>query len=108
MARRGGKYGGKRRIPRARPHGPKERQKIPMLDMRHYEVFRFELRRVMAESALDESHQSTFVANVLAKAQHKSIDVAKEYVHSVEASGDIGKETADAVCRLLDRYMRWR
>jgi hypothetical protein len=86
----------------------KKNKKKPMLNLCRLDYFNWDLNEIMERSDMEQEKINTFKANMTAKARQRSIKEAKEYVREVEERGDFSKETADMLCRLLDRYSRMR
>ncbi len=57
---------------------------------------------------MDPSKASSFLASVIAKASRVSTKDAKEFVRTFLDAGDLSKEEYDKICRLLDRYSKFR
>ena len=86
----------------------KKQKRKPMLNLGRLDYFKWDLNEIMEKSDMEAEKINTFKANMTAKARQRSIKEAKEYVREVEERGDFSKETADMLCRLLDRYSRMR
>jgi hypothetical protein len=85
-----------------------KQKRKPMLNLGRLDYFKWDLNELMESSDMDTDLVSTFKANLLAKARQRSIKEAKDYVREVEEREDFSKETADKLCRLLDKYSRMR
>ncbi|MGD1061184.1 MAG: hypothetical protein ABR879_06980 [Methanomassiliicoccales archaeon] len=79
-----------------------------MLNLRRMEVFRYDVRALLADFKVDEALASTVIANVIAKASRVSVSDAKEYVKEIETRGGYGKEVSQELCQLLDKYTLYR
>lgn len=79
-----------------------------MLNLHRINPFRYDMREIMGYSEMDESTTPSFIASVVAKASRVSTKEAKEYIREFEVKGDISKRDADDICRLLDRYSKYR
>jgi hypothetical protein len=80
----------------------------PMLNLGRLDYFKWDLNELMDGSDMEAEKINSFKANLTAKARQRSIREAKDYIREVETRGDFSKETADKLCRLLDRYTRVR
>ena len=85
-----------------------KQKRKPMLNMGRLDYFKWDLNELMDSSDMNPDLISTFKANLMAKASQRSIREAKEFVREVEEREDFSKETADKLCRLLDKYSRMR
>ncbi|HVO78016.1 MAG TPA: hypothetical protein VMS79_04020 [Methanomassiliicoccales archaeon] len=79
-----------------------------MLNLRRMNVFRYDVRAVLADSKVDQALASTVIANIIAKASKVGINDAKDYVREVESRGAYGKEVSQELCLLLDKYTLYR
>lgn len=91
---------------RPRPKQPSKR--TSMLNLHRLIPFKYDLREIMENSEMDPDMAQTFLANVIAKASRVSIRDAKTYVGDMVDEERIDSISADRVCRLLDRYTRYR
>jgi hypothetical protein len=57
---------------------------------------------------MDSSVASSFLASVAAKASRVSTRDAKEYVRTFLDSGELTKDEHDRICKLMDRYSKFR
>ncbi len=109
MARRGGKYkGGPRKTRFERPPDAKGGRKYLMLNLHNIDVFRYELREVLAGSEMAEPLRESFIATVMGKGTKMSVQEAKDYVGEVLVRGDIDEPTAETIVRIIDRHTRRR
>jgi len=79
-----------------------------MLNMRRLGDFRYDVREVVARSQMEETSGPSFIAQVIAKASRISIRDAKNYVRDFEQRGDCSRNVSEDICRLLDRYTKYR
>lgn len=79
-----------------------------MLNTHKINPFKYDMNEILQASSMDPSKASSFLASVIAKASRVSTKDAKEFVRTFLDSGDITKEESDKICRLLDRYSRFR
>ncbi|MGA1820745.1 MAG: hypothetical protein ACMUHU_07045 [Thermoplasmatota archaeon] len=91
-----------------RQNEQKKGKRKPMLNLGKLDYFNWDLNEIMEASDMDNEKINTFKANMTAKARQRSIKEAKDYVREVEGRGDFSRDTADRLCRLLDRYSRMR
>ena len=70
--------------------------------------FKYDMNEILEASAMDPSKASSFLASVIAKASRVSTKDAKDFVKTFLDSGDLTKDEFDRICKLLDRYSRWR
>jgi hypothetical protein len=82
--------------------------KAPMLNMRRLGDFRYDIREVVARSQMDEASGPSFIAQVIAKASRISIRDAKKYVRDFEQREELSRNASEDICRLLDRYTKYR
>jgi len=80
----------------------------PMLNLGRLDYFKWDLNEIMDRSGMDPEKINSFKANLEARARQRSIREAKDYIHEVEARGDLSRDIGDRLCRLLDRYTRVR
>ncbi len=79
-----------------------------MLNTHRINPFKYDMNEILEASAMDPSKASSFLASVIAKASRVSTKDAKDFVKTFLESGDLTKEEFDKICKLLDRYSRWR
>lgn len=79
-----------------------------MLNTHRINPFKYDMNEILDASAMDPSKASSFLASVIAKASRVSTKDAKDFVKTFLESGDLTKEEYDRICKLLDRYSRWR
>ena len=103
-------YGGnKKRNHKGRPARTKESTKRQaMLNTHRINPFKYDVNEVLSGSSMDPSKASSFLATVIAKASRVSTKDAKEYIKTFLDSGDLTKEEYDKICKLLDRYSKYR
>ena len=77
-------------------------------DMNEILPFKYDMNEILEASAMDPSKASSFLASVIAKASRVSTKDAKDFVKTFLDSGDLTKDEFDRICKLLDRYSRWR
>lgn len=79
-----------------------------MLNTRRINPFKYDMHRILEVSKMDQYKASSFLASVIARASRVSTRNAKEFVKTFLESYDITKEEHDKMCRLLDRYSKFR
>ncbi|KQM10892.1 MAG: hypothetical protein WDA05_03875 [Candidatus Methanomethylophilaceae archaeon] len=79
-----------------------------MLNTHRVTPFKYDLNEIMVSTQMDESKASSFTASVIAKATRISSKDAKDFVKTFVEEGDLTKEESDRICRLLDRYSKYR
>jgi hypothetical protein len=57
---------------------------------------------------MDPAKASSFLASIIAKASRVSTRDAKDFARTFLDSGDLTKEEYDKICRLLDKYSKYR
>ena len=71
-------------------------------------AFKYDMNEILASTSMDASKASAFLASVIAKASRVSTKDAKEYIRGFMESGDLTKEENDRICKLLDKYSKYR
>lgn len=103
-------YGGNAsKKPQAKKFKPKESTKRQsMLNTHKLAPFKYDMNEILASTSMDASKASAFLASVIAKASRVSTKDAKEYIRGFMESGDLTKEENDRICKLLDKYSKYR
>jgi len=57
---------------------------------------------------MDPNKASSFLASVIAKASRVSTKDAKDFARTFLEEGDLTKEEYDRICRLMDKYSKYR
>lgn len=83
-------------------------KKQSMLNTNRMAPFKYDMNEILSSSSMDASVASSFLASVVAKASRVSTKDAKEYVKSFLESGALTKDEHDRICRLMDRYSKFR
>ena len=96
----------KKRKPRPKTKEHSKRQ--AMLNTHRVAPFKYDLNEIITSTQMDESKASSFTASVIAKATRISTKDAKDFVRTFVEEGDLTKEETDRICRLLDRYSKYR
>ncbi len=79
-----------------------------MLNTHRINPFKYDMNQILDESSMDPAKASSFLASVIAKASRVSTREAKDFVKTFLDSGDITKDEADKISKLLDKYSRYR
>ena len=66
------------------------------------------MNEALAATSMDDAKASAFLASVIAKASRVSVKEAKEFIRSFVETGDLTKEESEKMCKLLDRYSKFR
>ena len=79
-----------------------------MLNTNRMAPFKYDMNEILASSSMDASVASSFLASIVAKASRVSTRDAKDYAKTFMESGALTKEEYDRICRLMDRYSKFR
>ena len=79
-----------------------------MLNTHKIAPFKYDMNEILADTSMDPSKASAFLASLIAKSSRISIKEAKEFTKPFVESGDLAKEEYDRISRLLDRYSKYR
>lgn len=116
-------YGGARNANKKAPSGqgpnsnnkskPKAKSKEgvkrqSMLNTHKINPFKYDMNELLAATSMDDAKASAFLASVIAKASRVSTVDAKEFIRGYINTGDLTKEESDKMCKLLDRYSKFR
>jgi len=83
-------------------------KKQSMLNTHKLSPFKYDMNEILDASRMDPAKASSFLASVIAKASRISTKAAKEFVKTYLDAGDLTKEEYDKICKLLDRYSKFR
>ena len=83
-------------------------EKEAKLNLRALYSFKYYLRQILDESSMDEDFTNAFIANLITKSSRESLREAKEYVRSLVDEKVLEGKTSDEICRLLDRFRKYR
>jgi len=83
-------------------------KKQPMLNTHKLAPFKYDMNEILSASRMDPAKASSFLASVIAKASRISTKAAKEFTKTFLDAGDLTKEEYDKICKLLDRYSKFR
>lgn len=103
-----GQYGDKGARKNKQQRTKKSTKRQAMLNTHRINPFKYDMNEILEASSMDPSKASSFLASVIAKASRVSTKDAKDFVKTFLESGDLTKEEHDKICKLLDRYSRWR
>lgn len=83
-------------------------KKQAMLNTHKINPFKYDMNEILSASSMDPSKASSFLASVIAKASRVSTRDAKDFAKTFVESGDLSKDEYDRICRLLDKYSKYR
>jgi hypothetical protein len=83
-------------------------QKEAKLNIRNLDSFRYYLKEILERSSMNEDFTNSFTANLITKGSRVSLSEAKEYVRSLAKDGVLDEQTSEEICRLLDKYRKYR
>ena len=83
-------------------------RKQSMLNTHKLAPFKYDMNEILASTQMDEAKASAFLASLIAKASRVSTKDAKEFARTYLDSGDLTKEEFDRICRLMDKYSKYR
>lgn len=83
-------------------------RKQPMLNTHKINPFKYDMNEALSATSMDDAKASAFLASVIAKASRVSVKDAKEFIKGFVDTGDLTKEESDKMCKLLDRYSKFR
>jgi hypothetical protein len=103
-------YGGdKQGAKKNKPVRTKEStKKQPMLNTHKLAPFKYDMNEILTASRMDPAKASSFLASVIAKASRISTKAAKEFAKTFLDAEDLTKDEYDKICKLLDRYSKFR
>lgn len=79
-----------------------------MLNTNRMAPFKYDMNDILSSTSMDASTSSSFLASIVAKASRVSTRDAKDYAKTFVDSGALTKEEYDKICRLMDRYSKFR
>ncbi|MBE6514304.1 MAG: hypothetical protein E7Z69_04380 [Thermoplasmata archaeon] len=83
-------------------------KKQAMLNTHKINPFKYDMNEILSASSMDPSKASSFLASIIAKASRVSTRDAKDFAKTFVESGDLSKDEYDRICRLLDKYSKYR
>jgi len=90
-----------------KPKTKEATKKQPMLNTHRIAPFKYDMNEIIQTTQMDPSAASSFLASVIAKASRQSARDAKDYVRTFVDEG-LTKEESDRICRLIDKYSKYR
>jgi len=103
-----GTYAGKSKGRKYKPKTKESMKRQSMLNTHKIAPFKYDMNEILNNSSMDSSVASSFLATVIAKSSRVSTRDAKEFVRGHLDKGDLTKEEYDRVCRLMDKYSKYR
>lgn len=79
-----------------------------MLNTHKIAPFKYDMNEILFQSSMDPVMASSFLASVIAKASRISTRDAKDYAKTFVDEGNLTKDEYDRICRLMDRYSKYR
>ena len=93
---------------RAKPKTKEATRKQSMLNTHKLAPFKYDMNEILSASQMDEAKASAFLASLIAKASRQSTREAKDFARTYLDAGDLSKEEFDRICRLMDKYSKYR
>ena len=93
---------------KTKPKTKEATRRQAMLNTHRLSPFKYDMSEILANSQMDEAKASAFLASVTAKASRQSTRDGKDFIKTFLEEGDISKEEFDKMCRLLDKYSKYR
>ena len=93
---------------RAKPKTKEATRKQSMLNTHKLAPFKYDMNEILSASQMDEAKASAFLASLIAKASRQSTREAKDFTRTYLDSGDLTKEEFDRICKLMDKYSKYR
>ena len=93
---------------RSKPKTKEATKRQSMLNTHKLAPFKYDMNEILSASQMDEAKASAFLASLIAKASRQSTREAKEFVKTYLDSGDLSKEEFDKICKLMDKYSKYR
>ena len=93
---------------KGKPKTKEATKKQSMLNTHKLAPFKYDMNEILASSQMDEAKASAFLASLIAKASRMSTREAKDFVRTYLDSGDLTKEEFDKICKLMDKYSKYR
>ena len=82
---------------RSKPKTKEATRKQSMLNTHKLAPFKYDMNEILSASQMDE-----------AKASRQSTREAKDFARTYLDSGDLTKEEFDKICKLMDKYSKYR
>ena len=83
-------------------------KKQSMLNTHKLAPFKYDMNEILSASQMDEAKASAFLASLIAKASRQSTREAKDFARTYLDAGDLTKEEFDRICKLMDKYSKYR
>ena len=83
-------------------------RKQAMLNTHKINPFKYDMNELLAATSMDDAKASAFLASVIAKASRVSTKDAKDFIRGYVNTGDLTKEESEKMCKLLDKYSKYR
>lgn len=93
---------------RSKPKTKEATKRQSMLNTHKLAPFKYDMNEILSASQMDEAKASAFLASLIAKASRQSTKEAKEFVRTYLDAGDLSKEEFDKICKLMDKYSKYR
>lgn len=93
---------------RTKPKTKEATRRQAMLNTHRLSPFKYDVNEVLAGCQMDEAKASGFLASVIAKASRQSTREAKDFAKTFLEEGSLTKEEFDRICRLMDKYSKYR
>ena len=107
--------GGVQNAKSASPNSQKGKQRTKeatrrqsMLNTHKLAPFKYDMNEILSSTQMDEAKASAFLASLIAKASRVSTKDAKDFARTYLDSGDLTKEEFDRICKLMDKYSKYR
>lgn len=100
----------RRRNYQRRPNPGNTSNRVRMLDMGRMNSFMFAAEDILRQTGNKETvaNYTSILASIAAKASRISIEDAQAYIAEKVKEARLPAESQEPLCRLLDRYSRWR
>lgn len=83
-------------------------RKQSMLNARKLAPFKYDMNEILSKSQMSESKASAFLASLIAKASRQFTKEAKNFTKTYFDDGYLTKDEFDNICRLIDKYSKYR
>ena len=93
---------------RSKPKSKEATKKQSMLNTHKLAPFKYDMNEILSASQMDEAKASAFLASLIAKASRQSTREAKDFARTYLDAGDLSKEEFDRICKLMDKYSKYR
>ena len=93
---------------RSKPKTKEATKRQSMLNTHKLAPFKYDMNEILSASQMDEAKASAFLASLIAKASRQSTREAKDFARTFLDAGDLSKEEFDRICKLMDKYSKYR